>query len=147
MATNGESVIYKDKKIPDYVTGDRVVSVDGTFGTVTKVMNGTPPLVRVLWSDGKANVWDADDPSIRPDDGRQIGSRIYITTELAVAAGKIAAAYVGNDSASIKIEYRDDEPEQHWHLIVDLIAAEVDHLVNDETGEVLNVSVKPVTTS
>jgi hypothetical protein len=83
-------VIYKGKKIPDYVEGQRVRSVDGAGGTVELVMLGMPPLVRVLWDDGVRNIWDADDPSIAPVevietsaplvcDAELVGDRITVT--------------------------------------------------------------------
>jgi hypothetical protein len=66
----------------------------------------------------------------------------YITTELAIAVGKIAEKYRDDTEASILIEYRDGEPEQHHHVVVDRIDSKIDHLVDDETGEILSTSLQ-----
>lgn len=61
-----------------------------------------------------------------------------ITSELAVAIGRIGAAH---PEAGVQIDYRDSDPENVWHVtavdVLDAITNDIVYTVDDETGEVV----------
>jgi hypothetical protein len=60
---------------------------------------------------------------------------ITITVELAAAVGKIAHTFKHNDNAALRIEHRDVDPENVWHVTAVMAAGEdVDYRIDDETG-------------
>lgn len=68
----------------------------------------------------------------------QIGSQITITVELAQAAAKIAER---RPDGAIRIEYREDQPENLWHVIALGVTDEEtkEYVVNDETGAIHDI--------
>lgn len=60
-----------------------------------------------------------------------IGSQITITPELASAAGRIALKH---SDSGLRIEYREDDPLNIWHVIA--VDDDKEYAVNDETGEI-----------
>lgn len=94
--------------------------------------------VRIDGREGQpANVWPMPlmplvDVHARPV---EVGSRITITVELAIAVGKIAAAH---PKCAVHIEYRESDPVELWHVIaLDATDGDTEYVVNDESGRVV----------
>lgn len=61
------------------------------------------------------------------------GSQITITVELAQAAATIAQRH---PDGAIRIEYRETDPENIWHVLAVGVETTKEYTVNDETGEI-----------
>lgn len=64
-----------------------------------------------------------------------MSAHIIITNELAQAVGKIARSHEDDLIDSIVVSYRDEDPENVWH--VETSDAENLYVVDDETGKIL----------